>query len=137
MARKAGHWQTAYSATLQARQSGDLSTQIQSAKLVKAMGEPHRALQELEGSLRLFGVVGTDVIDITEDENDIQTRAKVKLPFICLERSFTSSHRHFFCALAGCKNPIALIQTRWAKSLRKPQKNTSVSCLKIMMPVTK
>jgi serine/threonine-protein kinase ATR len=78
MARKAGHWQTAYSATLQARQNGDLSTQIQSAKLVKAMGEPHRALQELEGSLRLFGVVGTDVIDMAEEEEDKKVKAKVR-----------------------------------------------------------
>jgi serine/threonine-protein kinase ATR len=80
MARKAGHWQTAYSATLQGRQSQNLLAHLESAKLTKAMGEPQRALQELEANLRRHGVVGNDVIDVTMDENDGDRRMRAKVP---------------------------------------------------------
>ncbi|EJD01349.1 uncharacterized protein FOMMEDRAFT_111106 [Fomitiporia mediterranea MF3/22] len=71
IARKAGHWQTAYSAILQAQECRAPLTFYQSAKLVKASGEPLRALYELENALktseerRQFLTQG--VIDLTED----------------------------------------------------------------------
>lgn len=78
LARRAGHWQTAYSAMLQARQNRDVLALMESAKLVKAMGEPLRALHELENSLRLCGVLGDQVIDLTMDDGEgKRTRAKV------------------------------------------------------------
>lgn len=54
---------------------------MESAKLVKATGEPLRALQELENSMRLFGVIedSSDVIDLTEDD-DATKRMKAKVP---------------------------------------------------------
>ncbi|KAK7696228.1 hypothetical protein QCA50_000881 [Cerrena zonata] len=52
LARKSGYWQTAYSATLQARQNEVPFSFIESAKLTKASGEPIRALQELESSMK-------------------------------------------------------------------------------------
>ena len=51
IARKAGHWQTAYSAVLQAQECHAPFTSIQSAKLVKASGEPLRALYELDNAI--------------------------------------------------------------------------------------
>ncbi|KAJ7156082.1 hypothetical protein C8R43DRAFT_884346 [Mycena crocata] len=72
IARKAGQWQTAYSAMLQAQQSDTRFSFMESAKLVKATGEPLRALQELENSMRLLGLIEdrTDVLDLTEDDNE-------------------------------------------------------------------
>ena len=52
IARKAGHWQTAYSAMLQAQCRTAPYWFMESAKLIKATGEPLRALQELEHALR-------------------------------------------------------------------------------------
>jgi len=51
IARKAGHWQTAYSAMLQAQRRAAPYWFLESAKLIKATGEPLRALQELEHAL--------------------------------------------------------------------------------------
>lgn len=70
IARKAGHWQTAYSAMLQAQQGNSPFAFIQSSKLVKETGEPLRALQELENSMQWRGLIAVnnnDVIDLTED----------------------------------------------------------------------
>ncbi|KAI5124851.1 hypothetical protein M0805_007285 [Coniferiporia weirii] len=73
IARKAGHWQTAYSAVLQAQECQAPLTFFQSAKLVKASGEPLRALYELDSSLRAAeerrqAQVSADVMDITDDD---------------------------------------------------------------------
>lgn len=52
IARKAGHGQTAYSAMLQAQQRSTPFWFVESAKLIKANGEPLRALHELENAIR-------------------------------------------------------------------------------------
>ncbi|KAJ6560264.1 hypothetical protein B0H19DRAFT_1146990 [Mycena capillaripes] len=80
IARKAGQWQTAYSAMLQAQQSSNTRFSfMESAKLVKATGEPLRALQELENSMRLLGLIEDrkDIVDLTEDDNETK-RMKAK-----------------------------------------------------------
>ncbi|KAJ6615603.1 hypothetical protein B0H10DRAFT_2220252 [Mycena sp. CBHHK59/15] len=79
IARKAGQWQTAYSAMLQSQQSKTRFSFMESAKLVKATGEPLRALQELENSMRLLGLIDdrNDVVDLTEDDNETK-RMKAK-----------------------------------------------------------
>ena len=43
------------------------------------MGEPLRALQELENSMRTGGLIGDDVIDVEEEEADRYVRVKVRL----------------------------------------------------------
>jgi hypothetical protein len=80
LARKAGNLQTAYGAVLQACQSRTLLPQIEAAKLTRATGEQHRALQELENVLRLHGVVGDDVIDVTDDPEGKRIAGKVQVP---------------------------------------------------------
>jgi serine/threonine-protein kinase ATR len=79
IARKAGQWQTAYSAMLQAHQSNSRFSFMESAKLVKTTGEPLRALQELENAMRLHGLIeeNRDMIDLTEDEEAKKMKAKV------------------------------------------------------------
>lgn len=72
IARKAGHWQTAYSAILQAQECQVPLTFFQSAKLVRASGEPLRALHELDNALRAIArqqrpISSKGVIDLTED----------------------------------------------------------------------
>jgi len=82
IARKAGQWQTAYSAVLQAQQNSARFSFMESAKLVKASGEPLRALQELENSMRLLGLIETDVIDLTDDDEETKRlKAKVSSNF--------------------------------------------------------
>ncbi|KAG6866120.1 hypothetical protein C0991_008428 [Blastosporella zonata] len=71
IARKAGHWQTAYSAMLQATQNKARFSFFESSKLVKVMGEPLRALTDLENAMRSLGMLdSTDVVDLTEDDDE-------------------------------------------------------------------
>ncbi|KAF7432763.1 serine/threonine-protein kinase M1 [Pleurotus ostreatus] len=73
IARKAGQWQTAYSATLHARQVDDSYAFIESAKLLKATGEPLRALQELENTMRQLGLSeDSTVVNLTLDEEEMK-----------------------------------------------------------------
>ena len=76
IARKAGHWQTAYSAMLQAEQAKVPFSFLESAKLTKAIGEPLKALQDLENSIQL-SEAPQDVIDLTHDP-DKKMKAKVQ-----------------------------------------------------------
>lgn len=71
IARKAGHWQTAYSAMLQAQRRAAPYWFLESVKLTKATGEPLRALQELEHALRSSSQ--------TDDQENRQSKAKVIL----------------------------------------------------------
>ena len=58
---------------------------MESAKLIKATGEPLRALQELENSMRLFGLIDSEVIDLTEDDEETKRmKAKVFIEQRCL-----------------------------------------------------
>ncbi|KAJ7130974.1 hypothetical protein C8R46DRAFT_1327841 [Mycena filopes] len=79
IARKAGQWQTAYSAMLQAQQIPNTFSFMENAKLVRATAEPLRALQELENSMRLLGLIEDrkDVVDLTEDDDETK-RMKAK-----------------------------------------------------------
>lgn len=85
IARKAGQWQTAYSAVLQAQQNNAKFSFMESSKLVKAVGEPLRALQELENSMRLLGLLeGGNMIDLTEDDDEAKRmKAKVCVEILC------------------------------------------------------
>lgn len=81
ISRKAGQWQTAYSAMLQAQQNKAQFSFMESAKLVKVTGEPLRAIQELENSMRLLGLIDnkpSDVLDLTGDDDETnKMKAKV------------------------------------------------------------
>ena len=83
IARKTGHWQTAYSAMLQAQQCKVASCFLESARLVRASGEHLRALQELENYMRSAGMLGQereppdDVIDLTDEKIGPNLTAKV------------------------------------------------------------
>ncbi|KAJ3474989.1 hypothetical protein NLI96_g12128 [Meripilus lineatus] len=79
LARKAGYWQTAYCATLQAQQRKQPFVLIESSKLTKAIGESLNALQELETSMQVSDIEDQDVIDLTGDEdNSKRMKAKAK-----------------------------------------------------------
>lgn len=68
IARKAGHWQTAYSAVLQAQQCKMAYSFMERTKLMKAGGEPLRALQDLENAMRMAGLLtsNSQTSDTTE-----------------------------------------------------------------------
>lgn len=52
---------------------------MESAKLAKATGEPLRALQELENSMRLSGLTeDPDTIDLTSDDDAELKRMRAK-----------------------------------------------------------
>ncbi|KAG1752448.1 uncharacterized protein EDB91DRAFT_1243215 [Suillus paluster] len=91
IARKVGQWQTAYSAMLQAQHTNARFSFIESAKLVRARGEPLRALQELENSMRIFGFVDNDTVDLTRDELSKRMKAKAQ---ILLARWMNESDRY-------------------------------------------
>ncbi|KAI9068446.1 hypothetical protein FKP32DRAFT_1561636 [Trametes sanguinea] len=86
IARKAGHLQTAYSAILQAERCKTPYSFMQSAKLIRARGDPLRALQELEKAMRLCGFLPkegssreADVIDLTVDTEVKEKSAKANV----------------------------------------------------------
>ncbi|KIK96405.1 hypothetical protein PAXRUDRAFT_310274 [Paxillus rubicundulus Ve08.2h10] len=94
IARKAKQWQTAYSATLQAQQSNARFYFMESAKLVKETGEPLRALQELENSMRLSGITeDPDTIDLTAEDDKEFKRMRAKA-HILLARWMNESDRY-------------------------------------------
>jgi len=63
---------------LQAQQNKARFTFMESAKLVKVMGEPLRAIQELENSMRSLGLLDNNILDLTgDDEETHQMKAKV------------------------------------------------------------
>jgi serine/threonine-protein kinase ATR len=65
---------------LQAQQRKERFSFMESAKLVKATGEPLRALQELENSMRLLGLLDDkDVLDLTADDETTKMKAKVRV----------------------------------------------------------
>ena len=78
IARKSKQWQTAYSAMLQAQQRRTLYSFIESARLLKATGEPLRALNELETSSTLLGLFDDQVVDLTADAESDRMKAKVR-----------------------------------------------------------
>lgn len=84
IARKAGHWQTAYSAILQAQESRTAFSLMQKVRLIRATGEPLRALQELEHYLQTTraqdSTPESDVVDITGGESELkQQKARAEL----------------------------------------------------------
>ena len=86
IARKAGYWQTAYSAILQAQESRTAFSLMQKVRLIRATGEPLRALQELEHYLQTTRGQSrssdSEVIDLTEDESELKPlKAKVSVMF--------------------------------------------------------
>lgn len=79
---------------------------MESAKLVKATGEPLRALQELENSLRLIGIVESRVIDLTEDDENKKMMAKV-----CANNAF--SHFSPLDSRTGTSPPCSMDERVW------------------------
>ncbi|TFK72010.1 hypothetical protein BDN72DRAFT_869695 [Pluteus cervinus] len=117
IARKANQQQTAYSAVLQARQNGSRSTFIQSAKLLKATGEPLRALQELENSMRFLGLLNDNHVDLTENEDETKTLKAKKLmlrqAFVLRSRWMNESERYEPKNLYEAFATASAIQTSW------------------------
>lgn len=86
IARKAKQWQTAYSAVLQAQKSKVSYSFIESAKLLKASGEPLRALNELENSIKHLGLFDDQVLDLTADSDSNRMKAKVSCLFFATKK---------------------------------------------------
>lgn len=64
---------------LQAQQHDPAFSFMESAKLIKASGEPLRALQELENSMTVLGIITKDgvIVDLTDDDDVRKRKAKV------------------------------------------------------------
>ncbi|KAI6024462.1 hypothetical protein EDC04DRAFT_2869391 [Pisolithus marmoratus] len=118
IARTAKQWQTAYSATLQAQQGGASFYFMESAKLLKATGEPLRALQELENSMRLsgMGVGQQDTIDLTEEDNEEYKSLRAKA-HILLARWMNESGRydtsHLLKAFSTAANQGSMLESAY------------------------
>jgi serine/threonine-protein kinase ATR len=65
---------------LQAQHSNAPFSFMESAKLVRARGEPLRALQELENSMHILGLVdNSNTLELTrDDERSKRMKAKVQ-----------------------------------------------------------
>jgi serine/threonine-protein kinase ATR len=79
IARKAGHFQAAYSAMLQARHRGAAHYFIQGCKLLKSEGDSIRALQELDNALAvMYPLLAGGTIDLTLSDVENLQQAKVR-----------------------------------------------------------
>ena len=91
---------------LQAQQSKTPFSFIESAKLVKATGDPLRALHELENSVKLLGLFDKDDtvdIDLTcPDPETSRMKAKVKVIPFCSVLDLKLEPRYMSFELAGC-----------------------------------
>lgn len=103
IARKAKQWQTAYSATLQAKRSKAPYSFIESAKLLKASGEPLHALLELENSVKLLKLFDDQVLDLTVDAESERMKAKV----------IFFRHMHYFRGIKIMNIKIQVLRARW------------------------
>lgn len=107
VARKAGHFQAAYSALLQGREKGAPYYFIQGCKLLYSSGESIRALQELNNALALTGDLdSSDVIDLTDDDEESLEirRNKAKVRYKSRKTHILIAFRHVSCEQDGCKD---------------------------------
>src|SRR5258708_17683730 len=80
MARKAGHFQTAYTSMLQARQLGTPYSFIQSCKLIHTEGDALTGLQELNNALKYPNVdTVTTPTGVSLDVEQQMLQAKVTM----------------------------------------------------------
>ncbi|KAI0322491.1 hypothetical protein OF83DRAFT_1093546 [Amylostereum chailletii] len=85
IARRTKHWQSAYSAILQAQQRNTPFAFLQGVRLTRDIGEKARALQDLNHSLLANGIMGNmgaihDVIDLTDDDDETkQLKSKAEM----------------------------------------------------------
>ncbi|KAK4058120.1 hypothetical protein OIO90_000859 [Microbotryomycetes sp. JL221] len=79
IARKAGHTQTAYSAVLQARDMNSDIVFYQRAKLLKAMDEPTKAIQDIGNALQLQNFQAMDDEDGNPNKEKYELVAKAQL----------------------------------------------------------
>lgn len=131
IARKAGHWQTAYSAILQAQESRTAFSLMQKVRLIRATGEPLRALQELEHYLQTTRShshsADADVIDLTEDEGELKPlKAKVSQILRCGVPTLHLRNRPSSFGRAGWRNQTATKCQRCTRSSNK-QRNCGKS----------
>jgi serine/threonine-protein kinase ATR len=103
IAQKAGQWQTAYSAMLQAQYTNVRFSFMESGKLVRAWGEPLRTLQELEKSMRILGLVDNNTIDLTREDDQFK-QMKAKVWKYSLNRCSSQSHNQAQILLARWMN---------------------------------
>ncbi|KAF9462064.1 hypothetical protein BDZ94DRAFT_1283268 [Collybia nuda] len=112
IARKAGQKQTAYSAMLQAQQNEARFSFMESAKLIKT-AEPLRAVQELENSMRLLGLIDDNpmVLDLTEDDEET-TKMKAKAQ-VLRARWMNESDRYEVNAILKSFQMATELQPTW------------------------
>lgn len=97
IARKAGHVQTAYSAILQAMSLHAPFTFVQQAKLMRANGQPLKALSELENILPTLrtdpAVVGLSGHPLPLDGDPVQGRENIALAKVSICQELTQCTR--------------------------------------------
>ena len=121
LARKAGYWQTAYSAILQARQNDAPFVFVQSAKLSKATGEPLKALQEVDNSLKQLENVIVDLTDggfKAEEANAVKAKVMPRIP-VCTYLKRCDCGRSLRCVLDGWASWIVKTSKAFSTSSRK------------------
>ncbi|KAG8798407.1 serine/threonine-protein kinase M1, partial [Serendipita sp. 399] len=128
IARKAGHFQAAYSALLQGRQRDAPFHFVQGCKLLESGGESIRALQELNNSLETNTQSG-DVIELTT-EDDARLKAKAWLLRV---RWMQASERYSRAELNAQFNRVSQVDPRsesvffyWALYLDRSQEHREV-----------
>ncbi|PVG03672.1 hypothetical protein CPB86DRAFT_749052 [Serendipita vermifera] len=109
IARKAGHFQAAYSALLQGRRCGAPYHFIQGCKLLQSTGDSIRALQELNNALALTNSTN-NVIDLTEEKEASQARAK---PWLLRARWMQASERFSRAELNEQFSKVTQLVEKW------------------------
>ncbi|KAF9006738.1 hypothetical protein BDQ17DRAFT_1389499 [Cyathus striatus] len=106
------HWQTSYSAVLQAQQSKARLSFIESAKLTYASEDPLRALHELENAMKLLGMLEDtqNVLDLTVDDESQKLRAKAH---VLRARWMGESDRYEAMSIVNAFTTATQLQPNW------------------------
>lgn len=132
MARKAGHFQTAYTSMLQARQLGTSYSFIQSCKIIHTEGDALRALQELNSALKDCKVDNvTALAGDGLDAEEQMLQAKVSLLESLQRCDVPISTRPSSFGRVGLTKPDVQIRTTfWRDILKLVKSFRSTSCVR-------
>jgi serine/threonine-protein kinase ATR len=101
IARKTGHEQTAYSATLQARELDAPFAFVQQAKLLHTHDGAFKALVSLEHGLRpLLKTANSGIVDLTKDDGPLPGHDR-HLAKVSLVTAYVAHSRRFYSKHAG------------------------------------
>ncbi|EJD53664.1 hypothetical protein AURDEDRAFT_53550 [Auricularia subglabra TFB-10046 SS5] len=147
IARKAGHYQTAYSALLQASQNGAAFAFIQNCKLTKDNGDAIKALNELTAELAKYkGATGEDQLDPAIQRLTVDDKQQLAKAMVLRARwmqdttrfSYNDIYKQFSAALEVCQGwesayfHLGHYQDEWQRHISEADRISPIMIMNIV-----